>query len=869
MKYRAISVLLAFFMSISFAAFADGGSEASAAERDMLYEKAAAFLETLVGADLLPFGESERPVTRGGFVDAVEKLMRINASAYGEQLFDDVPLSHQYANAIYTALQLKWIGGGLQFRPGDAVLYSEGVKIMVSALGYDLMAAANGGYPAGYLKCASDLGLTKGISASGAALSVRDTAVLFFNALHANLYRQSTYGDINRYEESGATLLEEVYQLKRFEGLVTATPYNSLIAQTSGLADGCIAVNGVKYRYDGVSPNMLGRAYDFYMDTDEHASAAVRIAVEKTGHAAEVNLYEASMKNPSVLYYGGETAALASPYTLLYNGRKKSDVIGNYTGKASCRAVLLDGDGDGCYETVSVFEYRYMKVGSVDYHGETIGDLNGEFLDLSDETCSYFIDGEEQESLAGVKKGEVYAVLASEDGLLVQLRRCETVIEGIAVGKNADHTIVMDDGTAYSVSEYFATYYSGKLQLNQNASFVVGMNKELVTVSGEESEYKYGYLLGVQPSGGLDQDVLMKVYSETGEMLLLHVAKRPYVDGIRLKQSFYDYIHTAGGAQFNTPQLIRFAVRDGVFTKIDFSEVSDASNPVDYNRTENSDDSMTEYIFDRYVYRSSSTSFAPYFSVELTTVFYIPEDLDDERFAVRNNSVFVNTMSYPAMRVYDIDKTGNASVVTLPVGKNEALTYQNAACYVVEKVLRRLDDNGNEVSVLQLWRNGALLEFQCPDQISIVKPSGKTVSKGDLVSVYSYDGVTVTGLQVDFDAETGALNTASDLAHNEDTMASKISYNTGFLYNAGSSYLMLEKTEHFSGIPDFTQPQIRTFTLNYNALRNVYIYERETDRVTAADPSSLRTYLSYGADRADYAVLRHHLGLVQTVCIYR
>ena len=52
------------------------------------------------------------------------------------------------------------IGNGM-FGPEDPVTYEQAVKMIVSALGYDLVANNKGGYPTGYLAVASSEGITK------------------------------------------------------------------------------------------------------------------------------------------------------------------------------------------------------------------------------------------------------------------------------------------------------------------------------------------------------------------------------------------------------------------------------------------------------------------------------------------------------------------------------------------------------------------------------------------------------------------------------------------------------------------------------------------------------------------------------------
>ena len=434
-------------------------------------------------------------------------------------------------------------------------------------------------------------------------------------------------------------------------------------------------------------------------------------------------------------------------------------------------------------------------------------------------------------------------------------------------GKTSD--VIILDEAEYTMSEYFVNNYFNKADFDVAATYYFGINGEVVYLEKLTDDYDYGYLIHAKVSTGMDPRTEIKIYNEYGEFVKLPLADRPIIDGVKVSKKAAAYLNSAESDVIKTPQLVRYYTKDGKITKIDTAEVSDATNPVDYKKEDNNN-KLTQYKFDKYVYRSTSTSFAPYFSVELTTVFYIPDDLEDEEsFHISDNSAFSNSNSYPDIKVYDIDITGNASVVVMNVGASQTITYHNLTTYVVEKVSRILNDDEEEVNLLHLWRNGSIIKLESPDRVSLKKSDGSTISKGDVVSVYSYDGTTVSYLQVDFDAKSATLNSETGIVHNSDSISSKLTYNTGFVYNAGSSYIMLDKAVAKTEAPDFVQTNIRTLTVNYNSLRNIYIYDREEDTVTSASPSAIKTYLEYGVTAADFAVVRHNLGLASLVYIYR
>lgn len=862
MKKRIVSVFLLIFILLNICVFAD-----STQSENKYYDMATSLIETVCSEDALPVGESNITVTRAEFVAALEKIMNINVSEATKVEYSDVPLTYQYSANIHTALQMGWISPALNFRPSDGILYSEAVKIICSALGYDVVAGSKGGYPAGYMKCASDMRLDNGISNYSAPLTKGEVAIILYNTLNARLYKQTGFGDVLQYAESDRTLAEEVYDLYRFEGVVSATPYNSLVSSTGKSADNTVKVNGIAYRYTDVKPDMLGKRYEFYIcENSENPYNEIVWCYERYGNTKEVNLYDAYMKTADKLYAGGELVTLSSPYSLIYNGVKMSAQIVDYVGNPSCTATLIDADEDDRFETVSISSYDYIIVESVDVDGECIGGADRKSLDLSAKDCQYFIDGALCEDLAFVQKG-LYAYTMSKDKKLVQFYKCDNSADMVMSGKTSEALVL--DNAEYTMSKYFVSHYLNKVEFDVPITFYFGINGELVYMEKLTDDYEYGYLLHAKAGTGIEPKTEIKIYSEYGEMLRLPLAERAMINGKKITKKPAAYIESSDSAIIKKPQLVRYYTKDGKVTKIDTAEVSDSNNPIDYNR-ENNDDKLTEYVFDKYVYRSTSTSFAPYFSVELTTVFYIPEDLEDEEaFHISDNSAFSNSETYTNIRVYDVDITGNSPVIVMNVKSSESISRYDLTTYVVEKVSRVLNEDGEEVNVLHLWRNGSVIKLESPDRVSLTKSGGKTLSRGDIVSVYSYDGLTVSHLQVDFDVQTGKVNSETGIVHNSDSLSSKLSYNTGFVYNAGSSYIMLDKSTTADSTADFLQTNIRTLTLNYNSLRNVYVYDSEEKTVTAVSPAVIKTYLEYGLASADFAIVRHNLGLANLVYIYR
>ena len=93
----------------------------------------------------------------------------------GATMFSDVPASHWASGYINIAVENGIINGFPEgtFLPEDNVTYEQIVKMVVCAIGHDAKANELGGYPHGFIRAASDAKVTKGISGSGSTPAPR------------------------------------------------------------------------------------------------------------------------------------------------------------------------------------------------------------------------------------------------------------------------------------------------------------------------------------------------------------------------------------------------------------------------------------------------------------------------------------------------------------------------------------------------------------------------------------------------------------------------------------------------------------------------------------------------------------------------
>ena len=146
---------------------------------------AADFLGMLGIADIEANAE---PITRAAFTEMLVKAMNYVPDTYKNGLFTDVTASSKYAPAIGKAVEMGIItgSGSGKFNPDAQITAEAALKMTVSALGYESMAMAYGGYPIGYRVVANEIGLLKGFG-NPENLTQNDAAILIYNFLTSDI----------------------------------------------------------------------------------------------------------------------------------------------------------------------------------------------------------------------------------------------------------------------------------------------------------------------------------------------------------------------------------------------------------------------------------------------------------------------------------------------------------------------------------------------------------------------------------------------------------------------------------------------------------------------------------------------------------
>ena len=363
------------------------------------------------------------------------------------------------------------------FDPNSTVNYQEAVKMLVCALGRDVVATRNGGWPSGYLIAGAACGLTDGITGVEATDGCNRgvVAVLLFNALEIDLMEETSYsGSAVQVEETYKTLLYDYLNVvKYYDAEITATPTQG----ASKSSDGFAKISGTYdyYNQEGIKANSLkveigdtdpdaffGDAVIVYTKdngTNKTPTMLCIVADNSTQDALTIDVADFYSSNPVLepgdtntegtnnsqyikLYYKTEndtkaqsvkllnSALYGDNCTIVKNGvvespadfKKELSKLENGTIKLVDAKTYDVSEGknyngaDGVYEKVIVEAYNDFVVSDVDTENLTIDTQNDVEIDLDDENKTYtIVDTKGNEvKFEDIKENDVLSIYADE-----------------------------------------------------------------------------------------------------------------------------------------------------------------------------------------------------------------------------------------------------------------------------------------------------------------------------------------------------------------------------------------------------------------------------------------------------------------------
>lgn len=870
MKNRVTAALLSLCIVLALSAVMP--DQAYAAEEQRVLCRT--LVDTITGTCVCTLSD-ETGLSRGEAVSALVRLFGLErAEAQGGQ-YSDVKEDSPYYKAVNLALVYDWIAPGELFEPERNITEDELIKIMVSALGYDYAAGYMGGFPSGYRTVARRLGLYTEMPAAG-EITVGAFYDLAYQALETRIadasYQKLTSENAFEvtYAMSDQSMMEALYEVHAVEGIITALNWTAIYGAETAVDADYFELDGKAYRWHGQENSWLGKhCRAFYKEID--GVKQILTVLEKDNRSLEIKAKDVSGLHETGLSYYSEdgrqkSLRLEDGYALIYNGRY-AEKLGIDPAKAGAgRLRALDNDGDGVYEILFLDVYDYIYVSSVDLEQKRIAD--GRQKTVSFDTREIWglrvteTDGTSLEPWQ-IKSGDVLAVRRSLDGICCELIRCSARLKGLVTEIRKEEGKVTIGGAAYEMSPYAMERCSGVYPGTEYRG-VLGLDGEIAYMAAEKDGGSYGYLTAYSDTGDLSHTVLLKIFTEDGEMEVLNCANRIQVDAREEK------LTSAGFAdmlkQSFAPSVIKYRTNSaGEVMEIDFPKTEDT-----FTEDRTLPDSLSEMDFGTtdFTYKTPQLGCPPYFNFTGTVIFGIPADSNrDEDYTLLSTSSFANDEKLTC-RVYDVDPYASAGAAVVSMTANElGGKYDNLIVGQISRTINGEGESGTGLECYGGYEIQAFVDLFLPDDVPVKKPNNRPLAPGDIIRVRRDSENRIHALEVDFEVLDGqpvknSVSTAAASVFGGGNSA--FTYQWGMLYAAGNGYMTIAPDQN--GSYDLAHAKLRNFVMTSGAA--AVCFDMTMGTLIPVSAEELHSYMAYG-EEADLTVIRQANYATRTIFIYR
>ncbi len=637
--------------------------------------------------------EPQSNLTRAEMATIILRAMDVAKTATGKDVFADVPASHWAYAYVGTAHQLGIVNGTSEqtFSPDDSVTYEQAVKMVTSALGYSVQAEALGGYPAGYLTKASQLGILKGVP-TDKTMTRGAMAILLYNALDTPLAERASYGndDLKFNSDEDITLLTRYLKANKAESKIVQTPmYAATETPKHILGDEAVIVIDGKNETVKAGKVDVDALFavpsDIYYKEDEITGKNILVTVVPFATVETLTLVGRDINltktTTSTLFYEEnkvEKKQNITGATLVFNGRVtelKKELLAPE--KGSIKLISKDGIK---YETIIVESYKNYFVDSVLVDENMVYFKNGAGsmeINLGDGSVATILTDDKDRPLTlwDVLGGDILSIAQDNDVTPSRRRiyRTYATVEGeITELDKTDKTAVIN-GKTYGVGVDFKEISLGKAGVFRLDHFdtIVKVEDAVGTMRN------YAWLKNAGYTEGFSSKAQLYVFTSEGEWKLFETADVVSFNGltVQAKNLLKNGVNADNAFDADTaptlvdsaglviPQLISYKLNDAgllceVETAVNKSRLDTPATEragggfsLDYylnyepnaqgknypkNRMFNgtpkgSTDGLNPNVYDTTVEYKSNALFSRVAVADGTPYFIIPHDLNDEQ----------------------------------------------------------------------------------------------------------------------------------------------------------------------------------------------------------------------------------------------
>ena len=760
---KIISILLAVVL-MSTCAFAQGFS-------DVMQSRQKNAIDALYGMGLI-YGNGtgnfnpEEYITRIEFLAMVLRMIGLEdaaKSSEGSDLpFTDVSEDHWGRGYVYWGYTTGILEGisKTQFGPGENVTYNQAAKMIVSALGWSIVAEKMGGWPNGYLVKAAQMDILEGIDSGERPLKREEVARLIFNALTVPMMEELN----DEYKEGDDPLTR--LGCKKYNGIVTST-YDSQTG--AALTENMVEISGVSYKTTYfVEGELLGANVVFYTTNKDGEEVVCLVYERYKGDTVEVkarDILDGTTLSSFKYRLNGKTRQgilAGDSLRVVYNGKSvgslymTDDILKPKSGKV----LLRDSDNNGIYDIAIVTEYMTVAAAAVSEYSVYDKYGNNIDIDIDEEQIKVYLYGKEA-SLSDITDGDILSVSKSIDGEKVVININRDSFSGMVINRddeNSTYGIIIDGKEAdyYLAPEYEAAVSAKKagakkFDLGDSGIFYTNIEGEIAycTLTEQRDDTTYGYLLDAAAASDIGTGAKFKMLTLNNKFTVFETPKNGNIGFGRMVGSEYVYSkvnpeevvnYVVGEYAFNQ-QICAYKLNDeGEIIEIQLADTGGHNEKyLSRNFTPQAMNYTTRLLNQRYIVD------------ENTAVFYIPNSGQyEDIMAAGKYNKFLST-GRVNVALYDIEDSHVGALVYLPlsierydngIGEYETIIDNvNSPVLYIQKTSYVVEEDGDSYLNLTGIEDGETVNIKVADELSGISEE-RTRLKAGVAIQYEMNDLT-------------------------------------------------------------------------------------------------------------------------------
>lgn len=729
----------------------------------------------------------ETPITRGEFASVICDALKLSDISFGVELpYTDISSADSFYKDVGVLYQTGVLSASDKFNPQSYISAAEVAKIIVSALGYDYVAQAKGGFPGGYIACADGMDIHVGY---GASINGNQLADIIFDTLEANPnhlsigYKVLNYGSVNGFEA--------FHGVTSVSGILTSDEVTSVYTYVAPTKDGKISIDGKSYKA------AIGLT-DGERAIGDCVGAYVTAYIKNIGEADEEIIYFdtaesefVNLKASDIIKNGFEIVCtngdrdtkykLSAGFSVILNKKLCADFTDADFQHYDGSVTLADNNGDRCFDVVYIENPEYIVTDKFTSTSSSLSDKNRHLygtgavseieLDNPDAIYEYYMYVDNKRvpcSLEDLESYTTFELVMSRDATYVRL----TGFDCSAMGNVTEVSDGIDGLISINNAQYLKTEY-----LNQHMSYIpfntyvtakLTPDGKIITLESDETVMRYGYLMKIATASGFEE-AKAAILTDNGQKSTFKFKKSIVLDGNTVPADFSNTTSQVYNKLFDRPQLIRYAVNsEGMISAVDTASVAlpeEERYSSSTNQNPNNTLAIHEDITSISKRRASYiTCFAPSLVPRTVKIFIAPTilstanahnyEFDESDFGIISIDDFPTKPD--AIGVYDVARNRDAGAIVVYTENGED-TLPALGSYATNAVIDSISDSINEdgdvvkkVTYVEL-NDGAEEPVFVTGKFSPVLQSeyqrlGYNINAGDYVTI-SRSGSTITNIK--------------------------------------------------------------------------------------------------------------------------